>query len=69
MPRAKAKTGDGTRKALARRLLNYRIKYAKVFAEMDSLKAGLIDLVTKDGDGSQREVFPELGQVTVAWSR
>jgi hypothetical protein len=64
--RPKAKTGDGTRKALARRLLNYRIKHAKVFREMDSIKASLIDIVSKDGDGTAREMFPGLGQITIA---
>jgi hypothetical protein len=66
MPRAKAKTGDGTRKALARRLLNYRIKYTNVFAEIDSIKASLVEIVTKDGEGTAREVFAQLGQVTIA---
>jgi hypothetical protein len=64
--RPKAKTGDGTRKALARRLLNCRIKHAKVFTEMDSIKASLIDIVSKDGEGTAREVFPGLGQITIA---
>ena len=64
--RSKAETGSGIRRSLAKKLLSLRVKHAKIFADMDSIKATLIDLVTKDGKGSTREVFPELGTVTVA---
>jgi hypothetical protein len=64
--RSKASTGDGVRKSLAKKLLKLRVKHAKIFADMDSLKATLIDLVTEDGDGTAREVFLGLGTVTIA---
>jgi hypothetical protein len=48
-----------------------RLKHADVYAQMDSLKAELIELLelaTEAGDGF-REIFVDQGQVTVACAK
>jgi|ERR1700683_4634673 len=62
--RPKAKTGDGTRKALARKLVRLRITHARIFRDEAHLKATLIARAAADGEGF-REVFDE-GQVSVS---
>jgi len=51
------------RKALCERLLALRLKHAKVFSEIDGLKA---ELIVAAGAEGFREVFPGKGQVTVS---
>jgi hypothetical protein len=63
--RQKAKTGDGTRKALARRLLDLRVRNAKIYDEEKSLKAALIAHAAKEGEGF-REFFDKEGTITVS---
>jgi hypothetical protein len=53
------------RRSLCEQLLALRLKHADVYAQMDSLKAELIELATEAGDGF-REIFVDQGQVTVA---
>jgi hypothetical protein len=52
------------RRKLARTLLEKRLRNAKLFADIDGLKAALIANAAKGGNGF-REVF-EKGQITVA---
>jgi hypothetical protein len=53
------------RRAVCEQLLSLRLKHAKIFGEMDSLKAELI-LIAGDAKDGFREVFAGKGRITVA---
>jgi hypothetical protein len=57
-------TTDVVRRRLAKKLVDLHLRYRKLFAEIDGLKASLIANAKNAGD-SFREVF-EKGQLTVA---
>jgi hypothetical protein len=63
---SRAKKPD--RRSLCEELLALRRKHADVYAQVDSLKAELIELATEAGDGF-REIFANQGQVTVAGAK
>jgi hypothetical protein len=66
MPRAvKPKPQDSVRRGIARTLLSLRLRHAKLFDEIDGLKASLILNAKKAGEGF-REVFDKKGIITVA---
>jgi hypothetical protein len=64
MPSAAPKTKKPDRRDLCEQLLALRVKHADTFAEIESLKATLIEVA--GDDGSFREVFIDRGQVSVS---